>query len=76
VRYGIGWDVVDPLTGAPESDQREVNLELEYHPTSGPLKDLYFQVFYPGVSFPGNAPPLQEDQPQIRSVLTYLVPVL
>lgn len=76
VRYGIGWDVVDPLTGAPESDQSEVNLELEYHPTSGPLKDLYFQVFYSGVRFPGNAPPLQEDQPQIRSVLTYLVPVL
>ncbi len=74
-RYGMGWGVVDFLTGAPLPDQNELNLELEYHPSSGPLKDLYFQVFYSGVRFPG-APPGAESQPQFRTVLTYLVPVL
>jgi len=74
-RYGMGWGVVDFLTDAGEPDQNELNLELEYHPTSGPFKDLYFQIFYSGVRFPG-APALEESQPQLRSVLTYLVPVL
>jgi outer membrane porin, OprD family len=74
-RYGMGWGVVDFLTGAPEPDQNELNLELAYHPSSGRLKDLYFQVFYSGVRFPG-APAGEDSQPQLRSVLTYLVPVL
>jgi outer membrane porin, OprD family len=75
VRYGMGWGVVDFLTGAPQPDQNELNLELAYHPSAGPLKDLNFQVFYSGVRFPG-APATEDSQPQFRSVLTYLVPVL
>ncbi len=75
VRYGMGWGVVDFLTGAPEPDQRELNLELEYHPSAGPLKDLYVQVFYSGVEFPG-APSTEDSQPQFRTVVTYLVPLL
>jgi len=74
-RYGKGWGVVDFLTGIPLPDQNELNLELECHPSSGRLKDLYFQVFYSGVRFPG-APAPEESQPQLRSVVTYLVPAL
>ena len=74
-RYGMGWGVVDFLTGAPQPNQNELNMELEYHPSSGPLKDLYFQIFYSGVRFPG-APASEENRPQLRSVVTYLVPLL
>ncbi len=75
VRYGMGSGVVDPQTGAPQPRQNEVNLELQYQPGSGPLQDLIFQFFYSGVTMPG-APASQENQPQLRSVVTYLVPVL
>lgn len=74
-RYGSGWGLIDPLSGAPQSDEREVNFELEYHPTSGPLKDFFLQVFYSGVRFPGQ-PASEESQPQFRTVVTYLVPLL
>ncbi len=71
-RYGKGWGV---LTGTPLPDQNELNLELAYHPSSGRLKDLYVQIFYSGVRFPG-APAPEESRPQLRSVVTYLVPAL
>jgi hypothetical protein len=74
-RYGEGWGVVDPLTGGPLSRQKEVNVELEYDPRSGPFENLHLQLFYSGVLFPANAPG-ERSQPQYRSVVTYLVPLL
>ncbi len=73
--YGMGSGVVDPQTGAPQSRQNELNLVLQYQARSGPLENLYFQFFYSGVKLPGD-PASQENQPQLRSVVTYLVPVL
>lgn len=75
VRYGKGWGVIDPQTGLPQSRQNEVNYELEYLPRSGPFENLHFQFFYSGVRMPGD-PPGQVNQPQYRSIVTYLVPLL
>lgn len=74
-RYGKGSGVVDAQTGAPQSKQNELNLELEYEPKSGPLENLHFQLFYSGVNLPDD-PASEENQPQLRSIVTYLVPLL
>ncbi len=74
-RYGKGWNVIDPQTGDPQSRQNEFNVEAEYQPMSGPFKNLHVQLFYSGVRFPDN-PPGQDNQPQVRGVITYLVPLL
>ena len=56
-RYGRGWGVIDPATGAPQSHQDELNLELEYQPRSGPFENLHFQLFYSGVKLPATPRP-------------------
>lgn len=75
VRQGWGRGSVDPQTGASLPRQNEFNFELEYQPSSGPLENFQFLFFYSGVRMPG-APAGQVDQPQWRSVITYLVPLL
>jgi len=75
MRYGKGFNVIDPATGASQSRQNEINFETEYQPMSGPLENLHVQLFYSGVRLPDN-PPGQENQPQVRGVVTYLVPLL
>ncbi len=75
VRYGKGFNVIDASTGAPQSRQNEFNFEAEYLPMSGPFENLHVQLFYSGVRMPDN-PPSQESQPQVRGVVTYLVPLL
>ena len=42
---------------------------------SGPFENVHVQLFYSGVRLPDN-PPGQENQPQVRGVVTYLVPLL
>ncbi len=74
-RYGKGWDVIDASTGAPQPRQDEFNFEAEYEPMSGPFENLHIQLFYSGVGLP-DAAPGQESQPQVRGVVTYLVPLL
>ncbi len=75
VRYGKGFNVIDPQTGAPQSRQNEFNFEAEYQPMSGPFENLHVQFFYSGLRFP-DAPPSQENEPQVRGIVTYLVPLL
>jgi hypothetical protein len=75
MRYGKGFNVIDPTTGASQSRQNEINFETEYQPMSGPFENLHVQLFYSGVRLPDN-PPGQESQPQVRGVVTYLVPLL
>jgi hypothetical protein len=74
-RYGWAWDAVDALSGTALTRQNEFNLELEYLPTSGPLQNIHVQVFYSAVELPNN-PPGETQQPQVRGVVTYLVPLL
>jgi outer membrane porin, OprD family len=74
MRYGKGFNVIDPTTGALQSHQNEINFD-EYQPMSGPFENLHVQLFYSGVRLPDN-PPGQESQPQVRGVVTYLVPLL
>lgn len=75
IRQGWGRGSVDPLTGAALPRQNEFNFELEYQPSAGPLENFQFLLFYSGVRMPG-APASEVDQPQWRSVITYLVPLL
>ena len=75
MRYGKGFNVIDPATGASQSRQNEINFEVEYLPMSGPFENVHVQLFYSGVRLPDN-PSGQENQPQFRGVVTYLVPLL
>lgn len=74
-RYGWAWGAVDGPTGAPLTRQNEFNVELEYLPAAGPLKNIHVQIFYSAVELPGN-PPGETQQPQVRGIVTYLVPLL
>jgi hypothetical protein len=74
-RYGWAWDAVDAPSGTPLSRQNELNFEIEYLPTSGPLKNIHAQIFYSAVELPGN-PPGETQQPQVRGIITYLIPLL
>jgi hypothetical protein len=74
-RYGWARDAVDAQSGAPLSRQNEFNFEVEYLPTSGPLENIHAQIFYSAVELPGN-PPSQTNQPQLRGIVTYLIPLL
>lgn len=73
-RYGWSWGA-DATDDTPAGRQREFNVELEYLPTGGPLKNIHVQVFYSAVEFPDN-PPDETEQPQVRGIVTYLVPLL
>jgi len=75
-RYGWSWGAIPAAAGDPVSGrQNESNVEVEYLPTFGPLKNIYVQLFYSAVEFPGN-PPGETQQPQARGVITYLIPLL
>jgi len=75
-RYGWSWGAIPSDVGDPISArQNEFNVELEYLPTFGPLKNIYVQLFYSAVEFPNN-PPGETQQPQARGVITYLIPLL
>ena len=74
-RYGWAWDAVDAPSGNPLTRQNEFNVELEYLPTSGPLENIHVQVFYSMVELPNNAPG-ETQQPQVRGIVTYLIPLL
>jgi len=74
-RYAWAWDAVDAPSGKPLTRQNEFNVELEYLPASGPFENIHVQVFYSMVELPGN-PPGETQQPQVRGIVTYLVPLL
>ncbi len=74
-RYGWAWDAVDAPSGSPLTRQNEFNVELEYLPTAGPLRNIHVQVFYSMVELPNN-PAGETQQPQARGIVTYLVPLL
>lgn len=73
-RYGWSWGAA-AASDSPAGRQNEYNLELEYLPTYGPLKNIHVQVFYSAVEFPNN-PPGETQQPQVRGIVTYLIPLL
>jgi hypothetical protein len=39
MRYGKGFNVIDPTTGASQSRQNEINFEAEYQPMSGLFRE-------------------------------------
>lgn len=73
-RYGWSWGALE-AQGLPAGRQNEFNIELEYLPTSGPLKNIHVQLFYSDVVFP-NAAPGETQQPQVHGIVTYLIPLL
>jgi len=74
-RYGWSWGAIDAQVGSGSARQNEFNIELEYAPHAGLLENFLLQAFYSAVEFP-NAPPGETQQPQVRAVITYLVPLL
>lgn len=75
VLYGSADGIVDAKTGQPVSDQREVDVKVEYMPRSGALKDWRLLFIYSHVNFPGNRLG-ERDQQQFHGGITYLLPVL
>ncbi|NSL70533.1 OprD family outer membrane porin [Hyphomicrobium sulfonivorans] len=75
VLYGNAYGIIDPATGAPRSDQRELDIKLEYLPKSGPFADTHLMFIYSDVQFPENRPGERRQQ-QFHGALTYLLPTL
>ncbi|MDH4980784.1 OprD family outer membrane porin [Hyphomicrobium sp. D-2] len=73
--YGWSWGAIEPQTGNSLGRQNEFNIELEYAPSQGPLRNLSVQVFHSAVAFPDN-PPGETQQPQTRALVTYRIPLL
>lgn len=75
VIYGSAYGIIDPATGAPRSDQRELDIKLEYLPKSGLFADTHLMFIYSDVQFPENRPGERRQQ-QFHGALTYLLPTL
>lgn len=73
-RYGWSWGAIG-TPNSPTGRQNEYNLELEYLPTHGLLKNIDVKVFYSAVAFPDN-PAGERQQPQVHGLVTYLIPLL
>lgn len=73
-RCGWSWGSLEAPDLRAER-QNEFNIELEYLPTSGPLKNIHVQLFYSAVEFPNGAPG-ETQQPQVHGIITYLIPLL
>ncbi|MFD0986954.1 OprD family outer membrane porin [Methyloligella solikamskensis] len=75
VSYGQGREAIDPLNGAPLPDIDEIDFNIDYQPQSGPLQNLRFQLLYSveDILLDG---PADAEAPQLRTVVTYVVPLL
>jgi hypothetical protein len=65
-----GWGARNPSTGTGISDRNELNVWLQYRPTSGLLQGFRFKTQYSSLWQPGNA---RNPQSEFRVVLDYSV---
>ena len=65
-----GWGAINPATGMSIADRNELNLWLQYRPTSGPLQGLRFKAQYSDVWQAGN---IRNPQPELRLIVDYTV---
>lgn len=68
--YTQGWDAINPLTRAALADRSELNLWLQYRPSSGPLQGLRVRTAYSEVWQDGN---VRDHQPEFRFIVDYTV---
>jgi hypothetical protein len=65
-----GWGARNPSTGTGIPDRNELNVWLQYRPTSGPLQGLRFKTQYSNLWQPGNT---RNPQTELRIVFDYTV---
>ncbi|MGA8497680.1 MAG: OprD family outer membrane porin [Xanthobacteraceae bacterium] len=65
-----GWGAINPANGMSIADRNELNLWLQYRPTSGPLQGLRFKAQYSDVWQAGN---IRNPQPELRLIVDYTV---
>ena len=68
--YTQGWDAINPITRAALADRSELNVWLQYRPSSGPLKGLRVRTAYSEVWQDGN---VRDHQPEFRFIVDYTV---
>ena len=65
-----GWGSINPITNVAIPNRNEMNLWLQYRPTSGPLQGFRFIVMYSDVWQQGN---IRDPQPELRLIVDYTV---
>jgi outer membrane porin, OprD family len=65
-----GWGALNPATGAAIADRNELDLWLQYRPSSGPLQGFRFKTQYASVWQSGN---IRNPQPELRVILDYTI---
>ena len=68
--YSQGWDAINGITGAAIADRRELDLWIQYRPSSGPLQGLRVRTAYSEVWQEGN---VRSNQPEFRFIVDYTV---
>lgn len=75
VRYGWGIDGINPTTGNDLADRDELILHMDYDPTSGALSDFRFQAYFTTVGV-DHGVTARDDQPNLRIIGNYVIPLL
>ena len=70
VWYTQGWDAINPITRAAIADRSELDLWLQYRPSSGPLQGLRVRTAFSEVWQDGN---VRNPQPEFRFIVDYTV---
>ena len=65
-----GWGAINPSTNAAIADRNELDLWVQYRPTSGPLQGLRVKVQYSDLWQAGN---IRNPQPEFRFIVDYTV---
>ena len=65
-----GWGALNPATGMSIADRNELDLWLQYRPSSGPLQGFRFKAQYADVWQSGN---VTNPQPELRLIIDYTV---
>jgi hypothetical protein len=68
--YTHGWDAINPTTNLGIPNRNELDLWIQYRPTTGPLKGLRIKTQYSDVWQQGN---VRDVQPEFRFIVDYTV---
>jgi outer membrane porin, OprD family len=70
VWYTHGWDAINPATNAGIPNRDELDLWIQYRPSSGLLKGLRLKTQYSNLRQEGN---VRTNQPEFRMIADYTV---
>ena len=68
--YTQGWDAINPTTNLGIPNRNELDLWIQYRPTSGPLKGFRLKTQYSDLWQQGN---VRSVQPEFRFIIDYTV---